>query len=134
VRELARREAPDLRLELDSAGTHSYHVGHPPDARSVAAARKRGVDLSALRARKLVEEDFARFDLVLAMDRENLAVMEALCRPEFRGRLRLFMSYAADTEIDEVPDPYYGGPNGFEQVLDLVESAASGLLETLRRS
>jgi len=134
VREMARREAPDLRLELDSAGTHSYHVGQPPDARAVAAARKRGVDLSALRARKLVEEDFARFDLVLAMDRENLAIMEAQCRPELRGRLRLFMAYAADTDIDEVPDPYYGGPNGFERVLDLVESAASGLLETLRRS
>lgn len=134
VRELARREAPGMRLELDSAGTHSYHIGHPPDARSVDAARKRGIDLSALRARKLVEEDFTRFDLVLAMDRDNLAAMETLCRPELRDRLRLFMSYASDIGIDEVPDPYYGGPNGFEQVLDLVESAGRGLIETLRRS
>lgn len=134
VRELLRREAPDLRLDLDSAGTHSYHIGHPPDARSVAAARNRGIDLSGLRARKVSDDDFSRFDLVLAMDRDNLAEMEASCAPEFRSRLRLFMSYAVDTEIDEVPDPYYGGDNGFEQVLDLIEAAGRGLIEALRGS
>ena len=134
VRELLRREAPDLRLDLDSAGTHSYHIGHPPDARSVAAARNRGIDLSGLRARKVSDDDFSRFDLVLAMDRDNLEEMEAFCAPELRSRLRLFMSYAVDTEIDEVPDPYYGGDNGFEQVLDLIEAAGRGLIEALRGS
>ncbi len=134
VRLLVEQEAPDLALELDSAGTHSYHLGHPPDLRSADAALKRGVDLSSLRARKVVAEDFTRFDLVLAMDRANLADLRAMSPVEVHHRVRLFMSFAGEAAgTDEVPDPYYGGPNGFEQVLDLVESAGRGLIEALRR-
>lgn len=134
VRWLVEQEAPDLAVSLDSAGTHSYHIGHPPDPRAAAAALKRGVDLSALRARKVVEDDFSRFDLVLAMDRANLSDLQAMADPASHGRLQLFMSFAGEAATaDEVPDPYYGGPNGFELVLDMVEAAGRGLIETLRR-
>jgi protein-tyrosine phosphatase len=134
VRRLIEQEAPDLVVSLDSAGTHSYHLGHPPDPRASAAALKRGVDLSTLRARKVVAEDFSRFDLVLAMDRDNLADLQAMADPEVHSRLQLFMSYAGETvAAAEVPDPYYGGPNGFELVLDMVEAAGRGLIEALRR-
>lgn len=134
VRWLVEQEAPDLAVSLDSAGTHSYHIGHPPDPRASAAALKRGVDLSRLRARKVVEEDFSRYDLVLAMDRANLSDLQAMADPESHERLRLFMSFAGGPAMaDEVPDPYYGGPNGFELVLDMVEAAGRGLIETLRR-
>jgi len=134
VRMLVEREAPDLALDLDSAGTHSYHLGHPPDSRSADAALKRGVDLSHLRARKVVAGDFTRFDLVLAMDRANLADLQAMAPVENQHSLRLFMSFAGEAAgTDEVPDPYYGGPNGFEQVLDLAELAGRGLIEALRR-
>ena len=134
MRWLVEQESPDLAVSLDSAGTHSYHIGHPPDPRASAAALKRGVDLSTLRARKVVDEDFSRFDLVLAMDRANLSDLQAMAGPESRERLRLFMTFAGGAAMDdEVPDPYYGGPNGFELVLDMVEAAGRGLIETLRR-
>jgi protein-tyrosine phosphatase len=120
-------------LEVDSAGTQHYHVGEPPDPRTQKAAARRGYDLSALRARKLELEDFVRFDLLLAMDREHLRIMNRL-RPEAsRARVDLFMGFAADARFDEVPDPYYGGPQGFDLVLDLCEQAVQGLLSELSR-
>lgn len=129
-------EAGDAHwIEIDSAGTHDYHVGDPPDARALAAARRRGVDLSSLRARRLEPDDFVRFDLLLAMDEQNLrdALAIARERPEApTERLRLFLDYAPAVGMREVPDPYYGGASGFEHVLDLVEAAARGLLEELR--
>lgn len=126
--------APELEVEVDSAGTHSYHVGHPPDSRAQGAADARGVDLSDLRARRVTEEDFASFDLVLAMDEENVADLLALCPDDYRSRVRLLMEFAPGEAQQFVPDPYYGGANGFERVLDLVESAALGLIDEIRRS
>ena len=133
VRMLAAREAPELGLEVDSAGTAGYHVGEPPDPRMRAAATRRGYDLNTLRARIVEPRDFERFDLILAMDRENLAVLHRRAPEQVRERVRLFLEFACDGEPEEVPDPYYGGPNGFEEVLDLVEGAARGLLSYLRQ-
>lgn len=131
VRKVVAERAPELIVELDSAGTHSYHVGHPPDRRAQTAAAARGVDLSTIRARRVVVEDFTRFDLILAMDLDNLSELAAIRPPEATAQLQLFLDYAPSNGFTEVPDPYYGGANGFEQVLDLVEEAATGLLEAL---
>ena len=120
-------------IKVDSAGTHGYHIGEPPDPRSCEAAMKRGIDLSGLRARKVVPEDFERFDLLLAMDHVNLALLKRSARPEHHAKLGLFMSYASRFDTDDVPDPYYGGEQGFELVLDMAEDAARGLIEALRR-
>jgi protein-tyrosine phosphatase len=133
MRAIAAREARDLEIEIDSAGTAGYHIGAPPDARSQQAARRRGYEMSALRARVVAPEDFQRFDLILAMDRENLAVLRRRAPHEHQNRIRLFLEFAPDLGASEVPDPYYGGANGFEEVLDLVEDAARALLAHLRR-
>jgi protein-tyrosine phosphatase len=120
------------RIASDSAGTHGYHVGEPPDLRTQAAARRRGYDLSGLRARKVAREDFHRFDLLLAMDREHHDILGRLAPPSVGHKVQLMMGFARSAAHDEVPDPYYGGPEGFELVLDLLEDAAAGLLERLR--
>jgi len=126
-------------VEVDSAGTHAYHVGHPPDERSQTHAARRGYDLSDLRARQVRERDFERFDLLLAMDWDNLALLEAECpdRPEWRHKLRRLTEFLPQTSphagAQVVPDPYYGGAEGFDRVLDLVESACDGLVEYLRQ-
>ena len=132
LRGLAAREAPELTLTVDSAGTANYHPGSAPDDRSQAAARKRAYDLSMLRARQVRAEDFAEFDLILAMDRSNLAQLLALAPPAARGKIQLFLDHAPEQPIREVPDPYYGGSHGFEDVLDLIEAASRGLLRRLR--
>ena len=119
-------------IATDSAGTHGYHVGEPPDRRMQAAARRRGYDLSRLRARCVAREDFHRFDLVLAMDREHHEILAVLAPPSAAHKVRLMMEFGRRSTHEEVPDPYYGGPKGFELVLDLIEDAAEGLLETLR--
>lgn len=121
-------------IKVDSAGTHDYHVGEPPDPRTSQAALKRGVDLSRLRARQVCPADFERFDLLLAMDRANLAHLKRGSRPEFHSKLGLFLEYADAFEEDEVPDPYYGGDRGFEQVLDMAEDAARGLIAYLTQT
>jgi protein-tyrosine phosphatase len=131
-RAIASREAPELTLEIDSAGTAGYHIGDAPDARSQEAARRRGYDMSPLRARIVAAADFERFDLILAMDTNNLDVLRRRAPAAYRERVRLFLEFAPDCGLDEVPDPYYGGPAGFEQVLDLVEEASRGLLSHLR--
>lgn len=133
LRELAAREAPELALEVDSAGTAGYHVGQAPDPRTRAAAARRGYDLSALRARTVEPADFERFDLILAMDRENLEVLRRRAPTHTLERLRLLLEFSPDPAPQDVPDPYYGGPNGFEEVLDLVETATRGLLAHLRQ-
>lgn len=120
------------RIAADSAGTHDYHSGEPPDARSQAHARRRGYDLSELRARRVTRADFHAFDLVVAMDRDHRAILAQLAPPSAGHKLRLMLEFARATAGDEVPDPYYGAPDGFEHVLDLVEDAAAGLLEHLR--
>jgi protein-tyrosine phosphatase len=133
LRTLAAREAPELVLEVDSAGTAGYHVGAAPDPRTRAAALRRGYNLERLRARIIEPADFERFDLILAMDEDNLRVLRARAPREAHPRLRLFLQFAPQSPVREVPDPYYGGPNGFEEVLDLVEAAARGLLAHLRQ-
>lgn len=132
-REVVRREARGLDILVDSAGTHAYHVGEPPDTRAIAAARRRGVGMESLRARVVSREDFLRFDYLLAMDQQNLEHLERLAPAGHQARLQLFLEYAPEAGLHEVPDPYYGGETGFEQVLDLVEAASRGLLATLRR-
>jgi protein-tyrosine phosphatase len=119
-------------IEIDSAGTHGYHVGAPPDARSQAAARRRGYDLSPLRARQVEERDFTAFDFLLAADSDNLDYLQRRCPPHLKGRLHLIMEFARNKVALEVPDPYHEGAQGFEIVLDYIEDACGGLLETLR--
>jgi protein-tyrosine phosphatase len=131
-RHLVREAGLEAKVRVDSAGTHDYHAGEPPDERAQLHALRRGYDLSALRARQVARGDFERFDLVLAMDRGHLRALQRLAPPEHRHKLRLFMEFAATRRRDEVPDPYYGGAGGFEEVLDMVEDAARGLLEELR--
>ena len=119
-------------LEIDSAGTHAYHAGEPPDRRAQAAAERRGMTLDGIYARRVTGEDFERFDYIVAMDEDNLSRLHAEAPEEHRGKLRLFLEFSSGVER-EVPDPYYGGAAGFERVLDLVEEASRGLLETLSR-
>jgi protein-tyrosine phosphatase len=127
---LAKR-APQLQVDIDSAGTHDYHVGEAPDVRAVAAARRRGIDISSLRARRVATEDFERFDLILAMDEDNLRELQGRVQAAHRDRIRLMMEYAPAVGRRDVPDPYYGGEQGFEDVLDLLEEAADGLIDKL---
>lgn len=124
--------APDLPLRTDSAGTHAYHIGEPPDPRAQRAAARRGVDLSSQRARRVDVSDFERFHLILAMDRLNVELLRDLAPPEHHERIRLMLEFAPSLGKLEVPDPYYGGSNGFEHVLDLVEEASRGLIGHLR--
>ena len=119
------------KIGIDSAGTHAYHVGEPPDPRAQKSAKARGIDISHLRARRAIEQDFERFDYVLAMDLDNLGNLQTICPPDQQAKLSLFLDYASHADIREVPDPYYGGPLGFERVLDMVEDAAQGLLQTI---
>lgn len=119
-------------IEVDSAGTHNYHPGEPPDERSQAHAHRRGYDLSTQRARQVRLEDFEHFDLILAMDRDNLDRLEAHCGPEHRHKLGLLTSYCTRHTDAVVPDPYYGGTAGFEHVLNLVEDACENLLRQLQ--
>jgi len=132
MRRLVREAGLAQAIRVDSAATHDYHVGEPPDARAQEHARRRGYDLSALRARQVAREDFEYFELILAMDRGHLEILRRIAPPEHRHKLRLFMEFADERQADEVPDPYYGGPAGFERVLDMVEAAARGLLAQLR--
>jgi protein-tyrosine phosphatase len=119
------------RIEVASAGTHDYHVGGPADDRSTAHARRRGYDLSSHRARQVSAADFERFDLVLAMDHENFALLQEICPPGREHKLKLFMEFAPGLGA-VVPDPYAGGPAGFEKVLDQIEGASEGLLKRVQ--
>jgi protein-tyrosine phosphatase len=130
-RQLVARADTRLAIEIDSAGIGDWHIGEPPDRRAQAAARRRGVDMSTIRARQFVHDDFALFDLILAMDRQNLAELRRRAPAQYRERVRLFLEFAPELETHDVPDPYYGGEAGFEQVLDLTEHAARGLLAHL---
>ena len=119
------------RVEVDSAGTHAYHIGNAPDPRSVEVAAQRGYDLSGLRARQVSMGDFEAFDHILAMDQDNLAGLRAICPAEHRYKLRLFLESVPKLGVLAVPDPYYGGERGFETVLDLVEEASAALLDEI---
>lgn len=126
LRHLAERE--ELRIHVESRGTHDYHVGEPPDARAQRHALRRGYDLSRQRARHVSVEDFAAFDLIVAMDRGHLGLLEQACPAQHRAKLRLFLPEG------DVPDPYYGGPGGFEAVLDIVEEGCRRLLDEIRNA
>lgn len=134
LRQLAAREAPELKLEIDSAGIAAYHIGKAPDPRSQRAARQRGVDLSRLRARQVRARDFADFDVILAMDHDNLRCLEKMRPAGSRARVQLFLEYSPpDCAERDVPDPYYGEGDGFERVLDLTHAASRGLIESLQK-
>lgn len=120
------------RIECDSAGTHDYHIGEPPDQRAQFAAGRRGYDMSQLRGRQVGRADFENFDYVIAMDRRNLSLLEKLCPPAHKNKLHLFCDFHDEHAGREVPDPYYGGERGFEQVLDLIEGVSARLLAKLR--
>jgi protein-tyrosine phosphatase len=130
VRAAAARECPTFGLEVDSAGTADYHVGEPPDQRAIAAAQRRGIDLSGLRARLVTAADFRRFDYMLAMDRANLIALEARAPADATAKVQLFLDFSPG-DVDEVPDPYYEDAVAFERVLDLCDAGAHGLLRAL---
>ena len=121
------------KVEVDSAGTHGYHVGEAPDSRTQRAAAVRGYNLSQLRARKVARQDLDYFDLILAKDKSNLDNLRRLATPEQQERIKLFMDYARSFDDDEVPDPYYGLGHGFDLVLDMVEDASLGLIEEIKK-
>jgi protein-tyrosine phosphatase len=120
-------------VRVESAGTHSYHVGEAPDARAQAAAKRRAVDISDIRARQITQDDYREFDLILAMDWENLALLQQQCPRAHKHKLHLLMRFAGEHDAATVPDPYYGGPEGFNTVLDYVEDACQGLIEVVRK-
>ncbi len=132
-RKMVEDEGLVEQIGIDSAGTHSYHVGSPPDQRAQQTALQRGLDMSDLKARKAKPIDFERFDLILAMDRDNFAILEDFTNDSNRDRLHLFMEFASEHwRTREVPDPYYGGQNGFETVFDMVEDGSRGLIRHIR--
>lgn len=116
----------------DSAGTHAYHIGEPPDSRAQETAQSRGIDLSDLRGRKVSVADFNKFDYVLAMDKDNYAILQELCPSSKANQLKLFLDFAENIDNKEVPDPYYGGTQGFEKVFDMLEQASLGLIEYIQ--
>lgn len=132
-RKLVQDEGLMERIEIDSAGTHGYHVTEPPDRRAILTAARRGVDLEDLRARRAEPEDFLYYDYILAMDQENYMSLSAICPRGMERKLMLLMDFAPQLRTREVPDPYYGGTTGFEQVFDMVEVAGKGLLAHIRR-
>ncbi len=132
-RHLLAQQAADLDITVDSAGTHGYHVDSPPDKRAQAAILRRGVDISKLAARDVVAADFEEFDYLIAMDQANHEDLLARADPDCHERIHLFLDYSPSHAGADVPDPYYGGPTGFERVLDLIEHAAEGLLAELER-
>jgi protein-tyrosine phosphatase len=127
-RAVAKREGWIRNLLIDSAGTHDYHIGEPPDPRAIASAQRRGYDIQKCRARQFDAKDFARFDWILAMDSNNLQRLMEKRPSEFSGHVGLLLDLAPDLGVREVPDPYYGGPDGFERILDLIEPASEALL------
>jgi len=133
LRQLAAQSGWGRRLEVDSAGTTAYHVGEPPDRRSQAHAQRRGYDLSSQRARQVEDVDFRRFDWILAMDRGHLLELRDQAPVLVHDRIRLLLDFAPGLEGRDVPDPYYGGDGGFEQVLDLVEAGCRGFLAEMAR-
>lgn len=128
LRDKLRNAGLHDRVRVDSAGTHAWHAGAPPDERSIAHAARRGYDLRSLRARPVIDADFERFDLILAMDWDNLALLEDRCPPPLRRKLGRLTEHCRHHDSPVVPDPYTGGAQGFEQVLDLVEDACDGLV------
>jgi len=135
-RKIAAERTELFNLEIESSGTTGYHVGEPPDARSVSTASKRGYDLTSIRSRKLSKEDLRRYDHILVMDNENLKNVIQLAEDNNIGieHIKLFLEFAENEPTKEVSDPYYGGPSGFDDVIDLIESASHGFIKQLLES
>ncbi len=131
-RKLIQDEGLNDDIYIESSGTHAYHVGESPDSRAQSTARGRGIELGDLRAQKIKASDFENFDYVLAMDEDNYSILSSLCPSQYRDRLQLFLNFADDSSVREVPDPYYGGASGFDYVFDLVEEGSRGLLADIR--
>jgi len=132
-RQLIEKHGLTDRVTTDSAGTHAYHIDEPPDQRAQATALSRGLDISDLRARSVALDDFDKFDYVLAMDSDNYSRLSDQCPDTHREKLKLFLNYAPELNITEVPDPYYGGKRGFENVFDMVEAASEGLIAEIKQ-
>jgi len=128
---LVKQRGTHDRFMIDSAGTHAYHVGEQPDTRAQQTARQRGIDLSYIRARKFAYSDFEMFDHILAMDSDNYAILVEACPDKYKDKIKLFLDFAPGRSERDVPDPYYGGQNGFEHVFDLVEDASQGFYSSI---
>ncbi|MDX1749089.1 MAG: low molecular weight protein-tyrosine-phosphatase [Methylophaga sp.] len=128
---LLKAKGTSDKFLIDSAGTHAYHVGEPPDTRAQQTAKQRGIDLSFIRARKFRDEDFEHFDYILAMDKDNLEILQHACPSEHQHKVKLFLDFAEGRDETDVPDPYYGGQNGFNHVFDLVTDAAEGFYRSV---
>ena len=126
-----KAEQAGLKLTIASAGTHGYHIGSPPDKRSQATGEARGYSFKGLKCRRVADEDFEKFDFILAMDNDNLKNLRGMSDPSHHEKIKLFLDFAG-YEGEEVPDPYYGGKKGFELVLDLIETASDGLIASLK--
>ena len=131
-RKLVEEQGLHEVIEIDSAGTHAYHVGSPPDARAQEAASRRGINMSDLVGRRVDHGDFYIFDYVLAMDESNVYHLQEMAPVEEVHKIKLFLDFAPQRSEREVPDPYYGGHSGFEHVLDLIEEASEGLLADIK--
>jgi len=130
-----RKRAQQARLEviIDSAGTSGWHIGEPPDPRSIEAGEARGYSFKGQASRKVIRADFGEFDHVLAMDEKNLAALKEICPESYLPRIGLFLDYVPNSSVREVPDPYYGGDGGFMRVRDLIEQASDGLIAALKQ-
>lgn len=133
LRQLVDQASLSEDILVDSAATHGFHVGEHPDTRAQIAARKRGYDISTYQARQVQRDDFCDFDLILSMDWENHAALQQMCPPLYRHKLMLLMRFATDFEAATVPDPYYGGQDGFNKVMDYIEDACKGVFELVRK-
>jgi protein-tyrosine phosphatase len=129
----ARAEAAGLEVHIESAGTSGWHIGEPPDPRSIEAGQARGYSFAGQASRKVTRADFGAFDYVLAMDGANVKALKEICPENYLPRIGLFLDYAVNASIREVPDPYYGGDGGFTHVLDLIEQASDGLIAALKQ-
>jgi len=133
MRSIVEAAGDGLSVRIDSAGTHAYHEGEPPDPRAARAALRRGIDISRQQARAVQLSDFNTFDFILAMDEDNLALLESMRPENSRAKVELFLSYSQSSSGLSIPDPYYGGSAGFERVLDMLVEAGRGLMEHLQR-
>lgn len=131
-RDLVGREGLSEKIATDSCGTGGWHIGHPPDERAREEAKRRGIDIDDLKARKTHSSDFTDFDFIMAMDDSNFKNLTLMCPPEHVSKIYMFLSFASDVGVREVPDPYYGGPDGFSDVFDMIDAASNGLLQHIR--
>lgn len=127
----AKARQAGFACDVDSAGTGAWHAGETPDRRAQAVGEKRGYSFAGQKARKITHDDFSKFDYIAAMDASNLSDLHAICPDQHRQKLRLFLNFSNDHKNEDVPDPYYGGPDGFEHVVDLIEEASDGLIQAL---